>query len=519
MNTSFPHEEAVLQTLDDIQVETDSNDLPITEDEIKKSIRKMKKKKAPGFDSITMEVVNAGGDKMVQMLGKIFNKIWDSEKTPKDFSRMIVTPVHKKGDRHSPQNYRAIALLAIPGKIFLRILLERMKEKMNNKLRESQYGFRPGRGTVDAVFIVRQIIEKAKEKNIPLYFHFIDFKAAFDTVWRDALWKMMKATGINPKTIKIIQHMYENTECSVLIDGQLTEWFEVTVGVRQGCILSPSLFNLFLEFVMDEVKSFQEFHLSRNLSTDIRYADDTTLVSVIFEKLEISTQELECACQKWGLKINAAKCKVLSPEQTPIEINGEAVENVSSFVFLGSVVPHTSDDVKRRIALASSAFGRLKNTIWNNRNISYSLKMRLYASLIVPIATYAAETWAMKTEDEQRLQVFENDCLRAIAGKNRGDRCRLIDLRKLLGLKRRIVDTVQYKRLNWFGHAVRRGSDSYVYRAYKEEFYGKRPPGRPPKRWSDAVKKVMKTPLLTLERKAKDRVKWKSIINKKCAKI
>ena len=79
-----------------------------------------------------------------------------------------------------------------------------------------------------------------------------------------------------------------------------------------------------------------------------------------------------------------------------------------------------------------------------------------------------------EAEDEQRLQVFENDCLRAIAGKNRGDRCRLIDLWKLLGLKRRIVDTVQYKRLNWFGHAVRRGSDSYVYRAYKEEFHGKK---------------------------------------------
>ena len=118
-------------------------------------------------------------------------------------------------------------------------------------------------------------------------------------------------------------------------------------------------------------------------------SDDTILVSAIFEKLKLSTQEHVSTCQKWGLKINAAKCKVMPLEQAPIWING--------------IVPKTSKDVKRRIALASSAFGRLKNTIWYNRDISYSLKKRLYASLIVPIATYASETWAMKAEDKQRL--------------------------------------------------------------------------------------------------------------------
>ena len=160
---------------------------------------------------------------MIEMLYKIFNEIWRCDKTPKDFSRMIVCPVYKKGDRQCPENYRAISLLSIPGKIFLRILMERMQEKLTSKLKESQYGFRAGRGTVDAVFIVRQIIEKAKEKRFPLHFHFIDFKAAFDTVWRHALWKMMNCTGINPKIIKIIKYMYDNTQCSILVDSQMTE--------------------------------------------------------------------------------------------------------------------------------------------------------------------------------------------------------------------------------------------------------------------------------------------------------
>ena len=100
---------------------------------------------------------------------------------------MLVTPIHKKGDKLNPGNYRAISLLSIPGKVFSRILLNRMKSKTEAATGESQFGFRPGRGTVDAIFIVRQVIEKAKEHHVPLHFNFVDFKAAFDAVWRKAL--------------------------------------------------------------------------------------------------------------------------------------------------------------------------------------------------------------------------------------------------------------------------------------------------------------------------------------------
>ena len=298
LNTSFPRDENVLITLENLQIEPDTNNSDITEEEIQNAIKKMKNKKAPGFDSITIEAIKAGGVKMVDALHKIFNTIWKIEKTPMDFSRMVVTPIHKKGDVLIRKNYRAIALLSIPGKIFLRVLMERMKEKVTSKLSESQYGFRPGRGTVDAIFILRQIIEKAKEKNIPIHFHFIDFKAAFDTIWRNALWKMLEGIGVNPKIINIIKYIYENTQCAVMIDGNLTDWFSVLVGVRQGCILSPMLFNIFLEFIMDELKSLNEFRLKNDMAADIRYADDTTLVSAIFSKLKLSNQELEIASMK-----------------------------------------------------------------------------------------------------------------------------------------------------------------------------------------------------------------------------
>ena len=126
---------------------------------------------------------------------------------------------------------------------------------IKSSISDSQFGFRPGRGTTDAIFIIRKLIEKAKEHQIPLNFHFIDFKAAFDTIWREAHWKMLLKIGIPNKLVEIIKNLYDNTEFSILAGGELTDWFPVNIGVRQCCIMSPSLFNIFLEYVMKGVKS------------------------------------------------------------------------------------------------------------------------------------------------------------------------------------------------------------------------------------------------------------------------
>ena len=164
-------------------------------------------------------------------------------------------------------------------------------------------------------------MQKAKERNVNTHFHFIDFKAAFVTVWRNALWKMMRAINIDEKIVKIMENLYAETECAIIINGHLTEWFEVKVGVRQGCLLSPTLFNIFLEFVMSELKSLQQsLSLTQEVSFDVRYADDTTLIAAVFEKLSISTEELINACNKWSMKVNADKCKIISDSILEIKI-------------------------------------------------------------------------------------------------------------------------------------------------------------------------------------------------------
>ena len=343
----------------------------------------------------------------------------------------MVTPIYKEGDKSPPENYRAIALLSIPGKVLTNILLSKIREKTEVFTSDRQYGFRPNRGTIDAIFIVRPLMQKSKERGINCHFHFVDFKNAFDTTWRKALWRMMISIGICNKIVSIIEKMYEKTTCAVVADGLLTEWFSVSVGVRQGCLLAPTLFNLFLDFVMDKLKCLQEnATLDNDLNFDARYADDTTLIAAVFEKLQLATDQLQETCKKYGMKICTDKCKVISNSHTNITIENENVENVEEFKFLGSVVPNSSLDVKRRIATANSAFGKLKKSVWSRRDIPKRLKLRLYNVLILPITIYPSETWSLTKQDTKKLNVFENNCLRAILNNRLLDRVSIKEIRK-----------------------------------------------------------------------------------------
>ena len=247
---------------------------------------------------------------------------------------------------------------------------------------------------------------------------------------------------------------------------------------------------------------------NENLSFSLKYADDTTLFALKLEKLQEATTELQQACSKWGMKVNIDKCKVLTNKNDNILIEGKQLENVDSFVYLGSVVPNVSEDVDRRICLASSTFGRLRKSIWNKRCISIKLKMRLYRALILPIATYASETWVMTTDVENKLLVFEMRCLRSILGISIRDRFTNKNIRKWTETEHTIIDAIRTRRLKWFGHVCRKSNSSLVYQSFKQNFHQRRRRGRPPKRWSDNIKQDTNLPLLTAERYSRNKNRW-----------
>ena len=127
---------------------------------------------------MTLEMIKGGGEPLQHYLLKVFSNILEEAKTPEDWSKLIIDLMHKKGDRTLPCSYCAIALTCATGKIFIRILQMRIAPKVEEK----QFGFRPGRSNTDAIFIKRQLTEKAKDHQQDTYIHFVDFKSAFDTM-------------------------------------------------------------------------------------------------------------------------------------------------------------------------------------------------------------------------------------------------------------------------------------------------------------------------------------------------
>ena len=129
---------------------------------------------------------------------------------------------------------------------------------------------------------------------------------------------------------------------------------------------------------------------------------------------------------------------IITPDSQDIMIGGNAVKKVNQFVFLGSLVPGISADVKRRIALATVALGKLSNKFWSRKTITMKLKVRLYNALIIPIATYGSEIWALTKEDNRIIQVFENNCLRTLLGITVLDSIPLKKIYRLTGIRRTI---------------------------------------------------------------------------------
>ena len=158
----------------------------------------------------------------------------------------MIVKIAKKGDLTKCGNWRGITLLSVFGKVLGRVIITRISDGIDAKLRREQAGFRRNRSTGEHIFVLRNIIEQSIEWNSPLYTCFIDFEKAFDSVHRTTLWNVMRHYGIPQKIVDIVKAMYVDSKCAVIDDGQESDWFDVKSGVRQGCNMSGFFFYLLL---------------------------------------------------------------------------------------------------------------------------------------------------------------------------------------------------------------------------------------------------------------------------------
>ena len=208
---------------------------------------------------------------------------------------------------------------------------------MNRELPDVQAGFRKGRATRDQIPNISWVMEKSREFQRNIYFCFIDYAKAFDCVYHNNLWKILEEVGIPDHLTCLLRNLYAGQEATVRTGHGTTDWFQIKKKVRQGCILSPCLFNLYAEYIMrnaglDEAQTGIKV-AGRNIN-HLRYADDTTLMAESEEELRSLLMKVKEESEKVGLKLNIQKTKIMASDPiTSWEIDGETVETVSDFIF------------------------------------------------------------------------------------------------------------------------------------------------------------------------------------------
>ena len=211
----------------------------------------------------------------------------------------------------------------------LKILQARLQQYVNHELPDVQAAFRKGRGTRDQIANILWIINKAREFQKNIYFCFIDYTKTFDCVDHNKLWKILKEIWIPDHLTFLFKNLYAGQEATVRTGHGTTDWFQIGKVVRQGCVLSPCLFNLYAEYIMknaglDEAQAGVKI-VWRNIN-NLRYADDTTLMAENEEELKSQLMKVKEESEKVGLKLNSQKTKIMaSGPITSWEIDGETV--------------------------------------------------------------------------------------------------------------------------------------------------------------------------------------------------
>ena len=277
------------------------------------------------------------------MLHLICQQIWKTLQWPQDWKKSVFISVPKKGNAKECSNYRTIVLISHASKVMLKIFQARLQQYMNHELPDVQAGFRKGRGTRDQIANICWIIDKARAFQKNIYFCFLGYAKAFDCVDHNKLWKILEEMGIPDHLTCLLRNLYASEEATVRTGHGTTDWFQIGKEVRQGCILSPCLFNFYAEYVMRNAgleEAQAGIKIARRNINNLRYADDTTLMAESEEELK-SLLKVKEESEKVRLKLNIQKTNIMaSGPITSWEIDGETV---ADFILGGSKITADGD--------------------------------------------------------------------------------------------------------------------------------------------------------------------------------
>ena len=378
----------------------------ISNNEISNAFKKLNLKSSVGPDLVSGKLLHSGKDVLMPLLFVFYNRLFELAKQPKIFASNFLVSIPKKGDLWDLDNYRGIAIGSALAKLYCLILLNRLEERAAVRpISPNQIGFEKGHRTGDHVFVLTTVVNKfLKVEKKRLFVAFIDFRKAYDKINRNLLLLKLQKRGIKGKFYQNLKAIYSDISYVIKVKGGYLDPIPSTCGLKQGGVLSPSLFNIFIDDIKDLFDaSCDPVDMFDVPLSHLLYADDLILMSTSMDGLNKCLEKLRSYCNTWQMEVNIKKSQVMVFNASGRLLTGynffygdKRLEQVKTYCYLGIEISCSGSFGLARSSLvekAKKATFPLKALI-NQFQLPVKKSLDLYNSLISPILLYNAENLA-----------------------------------------------------------------------------------------------------------------------------
>ena len=404
-------------------------DVDITTEEVGAALQAIPNNKAGDHDDIIAEFLKYGGEALVIAVTDLFNDALNAGREPATWKLGTIVSLHKQGDKADPNNYRGITLISIFRKAYSTILRNRLAKAV--PLHESQAAFRAGRSCDDHLYTWTRILQAAIKAGKPIHAFFLDLKKAYDSVWKEGLLVKLLDKGADGKLLRSLWDHITGLQSRVRMGADMTEYFDVTLGVGQGDPGSTFLFDVYIDDLLEELHSRPEdtkIPLGDDADThaaDLTFADDVNAFSLLHDGLQGHVHVVDKWLCKWRLDPNVSKSKhmvinpgarELAPDAPGIELRGQRVERVVEYKYLGVYFQQDGGwtrHVKYALSKLKQAYGYWRPLLACSR-LPPRVRLQMIQTFVYSPALYASSVWDLTQQMRARFDNVAKAAIRTV---------------------------------------------------------------------------------------------------------
>ena len=408
-------------------------------EELKSTVKELKKKKAVSPDSINNELLKLASDGIMKLILDFLNLNIEKGMTCSEWCFDLISLINKEGPKNDPNNYRGICIMNTLLKVLCILLNNRLTTYCIDRklINTEQTGFQKNNRISDHILTLKEVVNKyvVDQKGKKLYTCFVDFQKAFDSIWHDGLFRKLENKGINGNFLKLIKNIYGKTKCAVKINKKTTNFFNYDKGVQQGNPLSPLLFNLYMNDIFDILKNGGSLNLDNQQNFNaLMYADDLIVMSPTKDGLQKSLDALNEFCKKWKLNINHKKTKCMTfskgsnTKKDNFTIDTKNIANTKVFKYLGITINCKNCTFTQTLTDLSIKASKGIYSLFSKIPIKLApvkTMLNLFDTCIILILLYGSEVWApfMNHDwvkwDKTQTEKIHIQFLKTLQGANR----------------------------------------------------------------------------------------------------